>query len=56
MKVDNPAISFTEEDARWLHHSHDDALVIILSIVDFNTWRVLVDNGSLANIFYYPTF
>ena len=55
-RVNNPAISFTEEDARWLHHLYDDGLVINLSIVDFNTRRVLVDNGNLAYIFYYPTF
>ena len=36
-RVDNLAISFTEEDARQLHQLYDDALVISLSIVDFNT-------------------
>ena len=56
MKVDNPAINFTEEDARWLHHPQDDALVIILSIADFNTRWVLVDNGSSVDILYYPAF
>ena len=55
-KVNNPAISFTEEDARRLHHPHDDALVISLSIANFNIWQVLVDNGSSANILYYPAF
>ena len=55
-RVDNPAISFTEEDAWCLHHPHDDALVINLSIADFNTQWVLVDNGSSADILYYPTF
>ena len=55
-RVDNPAISFIEEDARRLHHPHDDALVISLSIADFNTRRVLVDNGSSADILYYPAF
>ena len=49
-KVNNPAINFTEEDARRLHHPHDDALVISLSIANFNIRRVLVDNGSSANI------
>ena len=36
-RVDNPTINFTKEDARRLHHPHDNALVINLSIVDFNT-------------------
>ena len=54
--INNPAIGVTEEDARRLHHLHDDALVISLSIADFNTRRVLVDNGSSTNILYYPAF
>ena len=36
-KLDNPTISFLKEDARRLHHPHDNALVINLSIADFNT-------------------
>ena len=55
-RVDNLAISFTEEDARWLHHPHDDTLVISLLIADFNTRRVLMDNGSSADILYYLAF
>ena len=27
-RVDNPIIGFTEEDARRLHHPHEDALVV----------------------------
>ena len=49
-------ISFTEKDAWWVHHLHDDALVINLTIADFNTQRVLVDNGSSADILYYLVF
>ena len=55
-RVDNPTISFTEEDTRQLRHPHDDALVINLSIADFNTRRVLVDNGSSVDIIYYIVF
>ena len=55
-RVDNPAISFTEKDARQLHHPHDDALVISLSIAGFNTRQVLVDNGISVDILYYLTF
>ena len=55
-KVNNPAISFLEEDARQLHHLYDDALVISLSIVDFNTQLVLMDNGSSVDILYYLVF
>ena len=39
-----------------VHHPHDNAIVITLLIVDYTTKRVLMDNESLANILYYPTF
>ncbi|XP_075636691.1 uncharacterized protein LOC142608920 [Castanea sativa] len=55
-RIDNPIIRFSEENARRLHHPHDYALVISIQIGDYNTHRVLVDNGSLANILYYPAF
>ena len=46
----------TNEDAKRIHHPHDDVIVITLLIMDYTTRRVLVDNGSLADILYYPTF
>ena len=55
-RVNDPTIHFTKDDARRLHQPYDDALVISLSIVDFNTQRVLVDSGSSTNILYYPIF
>ena len=51
-----PIIVFSEEDARRLHHPHDDAFVVSLRVEDYNMHRVLVDNGSSADILYYPTF
>ena len=54
--VDNPTIEFSEDDARRLHHLHDDALVVNLQIGDYNMHRVLVDNGSSADILYYSAF
>ena len=53
---ESPIIGFSEEDARRLHHSHDDVLVVSIQIEDYNMHRVLVDNGSSADILYYPTF
>ena len=55
-RVDNLAIGFTKEDILRLHHPHDDALIIHPSIANFNTWRVLMDNGSSGDILYYPAF
>ncbi|XP_075655402.1 uncharacterized protein LOC142625620 [Castanea sativa] len=54
--VDNPSIGFSEEDARHLHHPHNNALVVSIQAGDYNMHRVLVDNGSSADIFYYPAF
>ena len=54
--TDEQAITFTDADTERVHHPHDDAIVITLLIVDYTTRRVLVDNGSLADILYYPAF
>ena len=35
-QMDDLVISFTEKDAQRLHHPHDDALVINLTIANFN--------------------
>ena len=53
---ESPMIGFSEEDARRLHHPHDDALVVSIQIEDYNMHRVLIDNGSSADILYYPVF
>ena len=39
-----------------MHHPHDDAIVITLTVANYTTRRVLIDNGSLADIIYYPAF
>ena len=54
--VDEQAITFTNEDAGKVHHPHDDAIVIILLIVDYTTRKMLIDNGSSANILYSLSF
>ena len=53
---ESPIIGFSEEDARCLHHPHDDALVVSIRVGDYNVHWVLVDNGSSADILYYPAF
>jgi len=54
--VNEQAITFTDENAGRVHHQHDDAIIITLLIADYMTRRVLVDNGSSADILYYPAF
>ena len=53
---ESPIIRFSEEDARRLHYLHDDALFVSIRVEDYNMHRVLVDNGSSADILYYPAF
>ncbi|XP_075633397.1 uncharacterized protein LOC142605855 [Castanea sativa] len=55
-RIDNPIVEFSKEDARRLHHSHDDALVVSIRAGDYNMHQVLVDNRSSADILYYPAF
>ena len=55
-RIDNPVIGFLEEDARRLHHPHDNALVVSLRVADSNMHWVPVNNGSSTDILYYSTF
>uniref|UniRef100_A0A2N9FSH1 Uncharacterized protein n=1 Tax=Fagus sylvatica TaxID=28930 RepID=A0A2N9FSH1_FAGSY len=45
-----------KKDARGTHQPHDDALVITINIAGFTTRRVMVDNGSSADILYLPAY
>lgn len=51
--MDKPTITFIDEDARRLHHPYNDVIVITLTIANYTSRRVLVDNGSSTNILYY---
>lgn len=46
-------ISFSSEDPRVAHFPHEDALIITLEIANFTMQRLLVDNGSSANIIFW---
>ena len=54
--MDDLPITFTEEDARKVFHPHDDALIVTLEIAGYSTRRVLIDNGSSADIIYLTAF
>ena len=47
-----PALSFSDEDKVRTIQPHDDALVVTLRIGGYDVKRVLVDQGSGAEIMY----
>ena len=49
-------MSFNEADAKGVKQPHNDPLVIMLNIEGFNTKRIIMDNGSSADIIYLPAF
>ncbi|XP_074323186.1 uncharacterized protein LOC141660121 [Apium graveolens] len=55
-KGESMDITFREADARWVHHPHNDVLVISIQTGTQNVHRAFVDNGSSTNILYYSTF
>ncbi|XP_077251920.1 uncharacterized protein LOC143891168 [Tasmannia lanceolata] len=55
LKADN-TISFSDADLNDAILPHNDALVITMLIANFEMPRILVDNGSSADILYYHTF
>ena len=54
--MEEQAITFKDEAAERVHHPHDDIIVITLLIAYYTTRKVLVDNGSSADILYYPVY
>jgi hypothetical protein len=49
-------ITFTEEDFRLKSMIHNDAMVIEVNIAGWVIGKILVDNGSSANILFLKTF
>ncbi|GFZ19866.1 hypothetical protein Acr_28g0005710 [Actinidia rufa] len=46
----------SNDDLRGLHLPHDDALVVSAVIANFNVQRILIDNGSSADILFISAF
>jgi hypothetical protein len=49
-------ITFTEEDFKLKSTNHNDAMVIEVNITGWVIGKILVDNGSLADILFLKTF
>ncbi|XP_043699855.1 uncharacterized protein LOC122650512 [Telopea speciosissima] len=51
-----PSISFSDQDFGDIQTPHDDALVVTMGIANFDVKRILVDNGSSADILFGATY
>ncbi|GFS42902.1 hypothetical protein Acr_00g0082420 [Actinidia rufa] len=54
--ADQTPITFSNDDLRGVHLPHDDALVVSAVIANFNVQRILIDNGSSADILFISAF
>ncbi|KAK3033935.1 hypothetical protein RJ639_032367 [Escallonia herrerae] len=50
------AITFSDEDSKHIQTPHDDPLVITVRAGNFGVKRVLIDNGSSAEILFFDAF
>ena len=50
------SIIFSDSDLEGCHHPHDDPLVIRAVVANKTVYRVLVDNGSSADIIFTSAF
>lgn len=50
------SIAFTGEDFKAVHHPHNGALVVSMTVANYNVRRILVDNGNSADILYWDAF
>ncbi|KAK2999895.1 hypothetical protein RJ639_023415 [Escallonia herrerae] len=51
-----PTISFSDDDVGDTRIPHDDPLVVTLRVGNFDIKRILVDNGSSAEVLFYEAF
>lgn len=50
----NPkSLSFGEKDCEGVLYPHDNALVVMLLVANYTARRILINNGSLADILFW---
>ncbi|GMN19415.1 hypothetical protein TIFTF001_039817 [Ficus carica] len=55
-RQDSTPITFTDDEADLLLYPHNDALIGEIRVTDNIVRRVLIDNGSSADILFIDTF
>ena len=55
-RQDSMPITFTDDKANRLLHPHNDALIGEIQVADNVVHRVLIDNGSSADILFMDAF
>lgn len=55
-KHENKDITFFESNVSWVHHPHNDTILITVKFGNNNVHCILVDNGSIVDILYHNTF
>ena len=54
--VEKDVISIPSRDLERIQTAHNDALVVTLRVKEFDTKRILIDQGSSVKIMYYAAF
>ena len=49
-------IVFIKADANWVHHPHEEALVVMTKVANSLIHKILVDNRSVVNVFYWDAY
>ncbi|XP_038716359.1 uncharacterized protein LOC120009735 [Tripterygium wilfordii] len=52
----NQVMVFADDEATQLLYPHHDALVLTLQVANINLKRILIDNGSLANVLFLDAY
>ncbi|XP_059663902.1 uncharacterized protein LOC132309628 [Cornus florida] len=55
-KREGEVITFSEEDAKGVQQPHDDPLVVTEVVANYTIHRVLIDNGSSADLLFIDAF
>ena len=54
-RTDNDIV-FTEADLRGVQTPHNDAVIISMTMANYDVKRCLIDNGSFADVIFYDCF